>query len=98
MFANCQSRGSDTQAGRPVRRWRYRFPDAKGPGRTVAGEMWIDAETGLVLRYVGTARVGGTPREWRVTSIVYGPVPNAMLEPDASLVKTEARNAGSTRK
>ncbi len=74
MFADCQSQGPGLVAGQNSRHWRYRFSRNTGPGLTSRGDMWLDAETGLVLIYRGETGVG-LPQEWRVQSVTYGPLP-----------------------
>lgn len=74
MFANCQSQGPGLVAGQNARHWRYRFTRNTGPGLTSRGDMWLDAETGLVLSYRGETGAG-LPQEWQVQSVDYGVLP-----------------------
>ena len=83
MFADCQSVGNGIYAGRNARQWRYRLPNATGPGRTRQGWMWLDAHTGFVLAYEGDTGVGANAR-WQVRSVQYGPLPDAMFKPPAA--------------
>lgn len=87
MFANCQSQGPGLVAGQNARHWRYRFSRNIGPGLTSRGDMWLDAETGLVLAYSGETGAG-LPQEWRVQSVTYGPLPEGTFDlPESSLLK-----------
>lgn len=87
MFANCQSQGPGLVAGKNARHWRYRFSRNTGPGMTSRGDMWLDAETGLVLAYRGETGVG-LAQEWRVQSVSYGPLPEDTFDlPESSLLK-----------
>lgn len=79
LFADCHKKGEVAYAGRRAYHWRYRLSNNNGPGRTRSGEMWLDAETGLVLGYKGRAGLGPL-KEWRVEQVVYGPVPDALFE------------------
>jgi len=80
MFASCQSQGPGLVAGQNARHWRYRFSRNTGPGLTSRGDMWLDAETGLVLAYRGETGAG-LPQEWRVQSVTYGPLPEDTFDP-----------------
>lgn len=79
LFADCRKIAEVTYAGRPAHHWRYRLANNVGPGRTRSGEMWLDAETGLVLRYRGQGGLGPV-KEWRVEQVDYGPVPDALFD------------------
>lgn len=79
MFANCQSQGPGLVAGQNARHWRYRFTRNTGPGLTSRGDMWLDAETGLVLSYRGETGTG-LPQEWQVQSVAYGPLPEGTFD------------------
>ena len=83
MFADCQPAGDGLYAGRNARQWRYRLPNATGPGRTRQGWMWLDADTGFVLAYEGDTGVGADAR-WEVRSVQYGPLPDALFKPPAA--------------
>lgn len=84
MFASCQGQGQGLVAGQNARHWRYRFSRNSGPGMTSRGDMWLDAETGLVLSYRGETGVG-LAQEWRVQSVTYGPLPEDTFELPASI-------------
>lgn len=84
MFADCHPAGDGIYAGRSARQWRYRLPNATGPGRTRQGRMWLDADTGFVLAYEGDTGVGADAR-WQVRSVQYGPLPDALFKPPAAV-------------
>lgn len=79
MFANCQSQGPGLVAGRNARHWRYRLTRNTGPGLTSRGDMWLDADTGLVLSYRGETGTG-LSQEWRVQSVDYGALPEGTFD------------------
>jgi hypothetical protein len=78
LSADCRSLGSGVQAGRDAKRWQYRLSGNRGPGMTSRGEMWLDAETGLVLAYRGETGVG-QPLEWQVRSVEYAALPDELF-------------------
>lgn len=87
MFADCQSAGEGIYAGRSARQWRYRLPNATGPGRTRQGRMWLDAETGFVLAYEGDTGLGANAR-WQVRLVQYRPLPDALFKPPVAAQRT----------
>ncbi len=80
MFADCQRLEAGIRAGRNAVRWRYRLPNATGPGMTGQGSMWLDVETGLVLAYEGRGGLGPEQR-WEVRRVQYGPQPQGLFDP-----------------
>lgn len=86
MFANCQSQGPGLIAGQNARHWRYRFTRNTGPGLTSRGDMWLDAETGLVLSYRGETGAG-LPQEWQVQSVDYRTLPEGTFDLPKSITR-----------
>ncbi len=86
MFANCQSQGPGLVAGQNARHWRYRFTRNTGPGLTSRGDMWLDAETGLVLSYRGETGAG-LPQEWQVQSVDYRTLPEHTFDLPKSMTQ-----------
>ncbi|ADV28899.1 hypothetical protein Psesu_3076 [Pseudoxanthomonas suwonensis 11-1] len=80
MFADCQRVENGVYAGRNAVHWRYRLPNPTGPGMTRQGNMWLDAETGLVLSYEGRTGVGREQR-WEVRRLRYVPQPAELFDP-----------------
>lgn len=81
LFAQCQAKDSGLYAGREARHWAYRFGASRGPGGTREGQMWLDAETGLVLEYTGHSGLERDVR-WQVQKIEFGPVEPSLFEPE----------------
>lgn len=82
MFADCQLMATGIYAGRPARQWRYRLTNGTGPGMTRQGQMWLDAQTGLVLAYRGKTGLE-EQQQWEVRHVRYGPQPDALFQAPA---------------
>lgn len=90
LFADCQPLPAQAVVGRATTGWRYRMPGATGPGATTRGVMWLDAQTGLVLKYRSEGGAG-PPRQWQVQSLRQMPVPDSVFAPPGAAAGQAAR-------